>query len=400
MGVAMSNLVTRLLLGAAVLGAFLISNGFRQSAYTAVDDGKQLDGRPLTPAGKLVIDVTTRQPAVGAMPVGFVRSPDHNGPAGGGRYLIAINSGFGVAITSADHPRQSLAVIDLNARPDPVVIQNVYFPSPQSANVGIALDPAAGPDGAYRIYVSGGFENKIWLFRLRPEARPPIQPSGPGASGKIEAESIDVNGFATRAPSPGYNSGVAPVYPTGLAISPNGRELFVANNLADSLGIVREPETDRRLARVDLRADNEKENVYPYGVTVLPDSSGASQKVYVSCWSASRIAVVDPKDLRKPARRIQVQGHPTTMLLNAVGSRLFVVNSGADSISVIDTATDRVVETINTRLAEQGLIGNSPEALALGRDEATLYVANAHSNSVAVVYLSAAARGIPLSGEN
>src|SRR5262249_34169098 len=217
---------------------------------------------------------------------------------------------------------------------------------------------------------------------------------------KLEAESIDVNGFASRAPSPNYNNGSAPVYPTGLAISPNGREIFVANNLADSLGIIKEPDNERVLARVDLRSGNDSENVYPYGVTVLPNSSGAAAKVYVSCWRASGVSAADPANPGKPGVRIPVEGHPTAMSLNAAGSRLYVVNSAADSVCAIDTGTDKVVERISTKLAEQGPIGNTPEALALSADEATLYVANSHSNSVAVIGLSAVARGARPQAEN
>ena len=81
------------------------------------------------------------------------------------------------------------------------------------------------------------------------------------------------------------------------------------------------------------------------------------------------------------------------MILNANGTRLFVVNSDADSVSVIDTAADREIERINVKLTENSLIGGSPESLALSADGATLYVANAHANAVAVVSLSSQARG-------
>jgi YVTN family beta-propeller protein len=85
---------------------------------------------------------------------------------------------------------------------------------------------------------------------------------------------------------------------------------------------------------------------------------------------------------------IAVDRHPTAMILNAEGTRLFVANSNADSVSVIDTATDQEIERIDVRLAEDALPGASPEGLALSDDEQTLYVANAHSNAVAVVLLS------------
>src|SRR2546423_14168568 len=43
------------------------------------------EGRPITPAGTLLLDATTRQPAVSALPVDFVRSPDAAGAGGRGR---------------------------------------------------------------------------------------------------------------------------------------------------------------------------------------------------------------------------------------------------------------------------------------------------------------------------
>ena len=79
------------------------------------------------------------------------------------------------------------------------------------------------------------------------------------------------------------------------------------------------------------------------------------------------------------------------MLFNPERTRLYVANSNDDSVSVIDTQTDKEIERISVRLSEGVPAGNSPEGLALVGDD--LYVANAHSNSVAVVELSAKARG-------
>ncbi|HEY6333635.1 MAG TPA: hypothetical protein VI756_30230, partial [Blastocatellia bacterium] len=47
---------------------------------------------------------------------------------------------------------------------------------------------------------------------------------------------------------------------------------------------------------------------------------------------------------------------------------------------------------------ETGLVGNSPEAVTLSPDESTLYVANSHSNSIAVVALGTRARGAAEAG--
>src|SRR5207247_8308291 len=118
---------------------------------------------------------STRLPAVGDMPMNMLRSPDRLGQGGKGRYLLGMNSGYGVQFSEeTNKAQQSIAVVDLNASPEPSVIQNVYFPTPQSANVGFAFAPAAYADGTLALYVSGGFENKVWIFRFDPKAAAPI----------------------------------------------------------------------------------------------------------------------------------------------------------------------------------------------------------------------------------
>src|ERR1700752_2773387 len=370
------------------LTSCLVFGSFGGVSSSAGPDEPASQGRAITPAGSLVQDLTTRQPAVGALPVDLVRSPDKLGPGGDGRFLIAVNSGYGVQFNAAaNRGQQSLAVIDLNAKPA-VVVQNVYFPSPQSVNVGVVFSPKPQDDGSYAFYVSGGFENKIWIFRFQADSQTPITPASPGPNTNVEASFIDVTGFAFAANSPRYNSDRAPVYPSGIAISPDGNTLFVANNLGDSLGIVEDLRGMRNLVRVDLRVNSDREQfVYPYGVAVVPEQSGGV-KAYVTCWSNNSVAVVRPG---QPLTRISVGRHPTVMLLNPSRTRLYVANSNDDSVSVVDTKTDKEIERISVRLSEGVPPGNSPEGLALRGDD--LYVANAHSNSVAVVELSGKARG-------
>ena len=258
-----------------LLIACLLFGSFAGVSSSAGPDEPASQGRPITPAGNLVQDLTTRQPAVGALPLDLVRSADKSGPGGEGRFLLAVNSGYGVQFNAAaNRGQQSLAVIDLNAKPA-AVIQNVYFPSPQSVNVGVVFSPRADDDGSYALYVSGGFENKIWIFRFQPASQTPITPVSPGPNTSVEAQFIDVTGFAFAANSPRYNSDRAPVYPTGIAISPDGNTLFVANNLGDSLGIIQDLRGTRKLIRVDLRWNPDSEQwVYPYGVAVVPEQNG------------------------------------------------------------------------------------------------------------------------------
>jgi hypothetical protein len=63
----------------------------------------------------------------------FVRVRNHLGPDGAGRYLVSVNSGFGIQFNAAgNRGQQSLSLIDLNVKPAPLVVQNVYFLRPKA----------------------------------------------------------------------------------------------------------------------------------------------------------------------------------------------------------------------------------------------------------------------------
>ncbi|HET8925322.1 MAG TPA: alkaline phosphatase family protein [Candidatus Acidoferrum sp.] len=350
------------------------------------------EGRVITPTGTLVVDATTHLPAVGAMPMAIVRSPDTLGRNGKGRYLLAVNSGYGVQFSAETNgAQQSIAVIDLNASPEPMVVQSVYFPTPQSANVGLAFSRGTPNDGSFEMYVSGGFENKVWIFRFDPKARMPIQPGSPGPDTKVTAPSIEISKPGEASPKD-YNKGRAALYPTGLAVTADGDTLVTANNLGDSVTIVRGLRGARRMERLDLHHPGKpNENIYPYGVVAL--GRGKNARAYVSCWNDSSVAVIALGSKAAVREYIVADRHPTAMVVNGAGSRLFVANSNADNVSVIETVTNKEIERIDVRLAENALPGASPEGIALSDDEKTLYVANAHGNAVAVVELSEKARG-------
>jgi hypothetical protein len=186
-----SMLVVLSVIACLLIGSIVATSS---SAHHSAAQEPASEGRPITPAGTLLRDVTTRQAAVGALPVDFVRTPDKLGPGGRGRYLIAVNSGYGVQFrASGNRGQQSLAVIDLDLKPA-AVIQNVYFPSPQSVNAGVVFSPRPETDGSHLLYVSGGFENKIWIFRFHAAHKLPISPASPGPETRVEAPFIDVSG--------------------------------------------------------------------------------------------------------------------------------------------------------------------------------------------------------------
>ena len=234
---------------------------------------------------------------------------------------------------------------------------------------------------------SGGFENRIWRLTFTPGAPTPIAPAHGLDDGPFKGDAIELADMAPDSADSTYNNGREPLYPTGLAISSDGRALYVANNLGDSLGIVRGPDAVRPELRVlNLRpAARRQQFVYPYDVRVVRGGDGRDT-VYVSCWNDAAVVVVDPRRPRVTAR-IAVGSHPNAMLATADGSRLFVASANTDTVSVIDTKANRELARINVGLGDGTGIGSSPQALALSANERVLFVANAQTQSIAVVSL-------------
>ena len=65
------------------------------------------------------------------------------------------------------------------------------------------------------------------------------------------------------------------------------------------------------------------------------------------------------------------------LAVHASGARIYVSNGGDASVSVIDTATNKVTATI--------AVGKRPWGLALTPDGKKLYVANGRSDSISVI---------------
>jgi len=114
----------------------------------------------------------------------------------------------------------------------------------------------------------------------------------------------------------------------------------------------------------------------PHADRVVVDKRGIA--------STGTIARVD-LDAQKVSRTLNVGLHPTAMVWDEPRHRLFVANANSDSISLIDTATERVASTIPLTPFGLALKGVSPTALAVAPDGGTLYVALGGLNAVAVV---------------
>jgi DNA-binding beta-propeller fold protein YncE len=200
--------------------------------------------------------------------------------------------------------------------------------------------------------------------------------------------------------------------PAGLALSPDGRKLYVCGNLSNRLLEV-DPETGLVFRSFDV-------GVAPFEVVLAGD------KAYVSNWGGRRpesadltgpagqgtkvkvdavkniscegsVSVID-LGAGAPARDIPAGLHASALALSPDGRYIVCANAAADNLTVIDVRSDTVAETIWAKASPDDLFGASPNALAFGPDGKTLYVANGTQNAVAVIEFSPGDRSSTLVG--
>ena len=86
--------------------------------------------------------------------------------------------------------------------------------------------------------------------------------------------------------------------------------------------------------------------------------------------------------------QIPVELHPTALAWDQAAHRLYVANGNSDSVSVVDTNSDKVVQRFPLRPFGDAVAGVAPTALALTSDGATLFVACGGINAVTVLRAS------------
>ncbi len=171
-------------------------------------------------------------------------------------------------------------------------------------------------------------------------------------------------------------------YPAGMALSPDDRTLYVAENLGDSLAVV---DVTSRTIRQRLPTE-----AYPYGVAVSPDGT-----VFVSSWGGSTVSVFGAANATlTSAGRIGAGRHPSGLLMTRDGSRLFVISGSTDRIAVIDTRQRKVVAELLDPAPAGPSEGSTPSGIALSADETRLFVTEADNNAVAVFDLSNKVSGV------
>jgi YVTN family beta-propeller protein len=119
----------------------------------------------------------------------------------------------------------------------------------------------------------------------------------------------------------------------------------------------------------------------PWGIARVDNNAGGSTR-------EGSVTVIDPAD-GTILKEIIVGLHPNEICRDSRERYVYVTNSNSDNVSVINTFTDDVAETISTRLQPEinPYFGDSPNGLCLSADENTLYVANGMDNALAVINL-------------
>jgi len=187
--------------------------------------------------------------------------------------------------------------------------------------------------------------------------------------------------------------------PSGLAISRDGKRLYVALNVSNRL--LELDTTSRKPLRLF------EVGTAPYAVALV------GHKAYVSNWGGRRadrhstngpigigaLARVDPVrfvanegsvsviDLKVGGvqREIAAGLHSSGLALSPDGRWLVVANANSDTLSVINTRPDQVVESIPVRWRANDLFGASPNALTFDQSGKVLYVCNGTQNAVVVL---------------
>ena len=185
--------------------------------------------------------------------------------------------------------------------------------------------------------------------------------------------------------------------PCGLALSADGRRLYVCGNLSNRL-LELDAASGRLLRAFDV-------GVAPFDVVLAGDTAlvsnlggrrpgsddltgpaGRGTRVRVDpvrhIASEGTVSLIDLAG--GTVTEIAVGLHPSGLAV-APGGRIAVcANAGSDTLSLIDVAAHRVVDTVWTKRTPADLFGAQPAALGFAPDGERLYVANAAQNAIAV----------------
>jgi YVTN family beta-propeller protein len=118
----------------------------------------------------------------------------------------------------------------------------------------------------------------------------------------------------------------------------------------------------------------------PWGRARVNPENGSTREGTVSVLDAKTGVIL---------REIPVGLHPNDLVASHDEKYIFVANANSDEVTAISTFTDQVTEVISVRLSKESnpYWGDSPNGLAVSKEDNLLYVANGMDNAIAVVSL-------------
>jgi YVTN family beta-propeller protein len=257
---------------------------------------------------------------------------------------------------------------------------------------GLIWDPSGT-----KFYVAGGIDDRVEVYASAgggASADGTYTPSAPfvllnhNQPANVPVQEFPTGGLFSN--SPINNSPIAQTMfipfsalAAGLAISPDGTTLYVANYQNDSLSIIN---TATHLVTNEIvffaLAQTTAVGEMPYWPVVVSNPRGGPVKTYVSSQRDGQVLDVGPSG---SFTVIKIGGEPNRMVLSADQLRLYVSNGDLDEIEVIDTTTDKVSSRISVARPGYKFKGSNPNSLALSPNGRTLYVTLGGENAVAVI---------------
>ncbi|CAN5191477.1 hypothetical protein BH11PSE2_BH11PSE2_16070 [soil metagenome] len=356
-------------LSAAIAGLAVLLAGAAPQAQpvsTALPTGQAIT--PMAARGArfetLNPDLPTRPDFLAGQAAALALSPDS-------RTLLVLPSGYNLNADAKGKPipeesREYVFVYDVTG-PAPVKTQVIKVPN---TFLGIAW----APDGR-RFYVSGGVDDVVREYA-----------GAPGAFAESRVFPLGHKAGNGRNVPPGS---------AGLAVSPDGARLLVANFQNDSVSLI-DLKAGNVTGEQDLRPGSAQAGgTYPRAVIWVSDT-----RAYVTSQRDRELIVLTAAPALRIAARIKTVGQPVGLATNAARTRLYAALDNTDGVAVVDPARGRILQTIPTTTPKAvwpnpaALGGANSVALTLSPDARTLLVANAGENAIAVVRLGERAAGL------
>src|SRR5215813_1174916 len=252
---------------------------------------------------------------------------------------------------------------------------------------------AWAPDGT-RFYVSGGQDDRVYVYRWNGSQFAPDAPfvllghnsNQTAPFPKYDGSILKGTKAAKAVTFGGSSLIVGGAVVAGMDLSKDGKTLVAANFENDSISIV---DTATRAVVNEIKffapGGTVAQGEFPYDVVVLSNPDGSAKTAFVTSQRDDEVMAVDLASGNFTA--IPVGDQPNRMALSKDQSTLYVVNGNSDSVSVIDTSSQSVLETISLSRPGDKYKGSNANSAALSPDESTLYVTLGYENAVAVVDL-------------